>query len=534
MTQRRFLILLFALAAGTRLFAAYWHYQDMNIDEVVSAYEAFSLAETGRDRTGAIWPLYFLNFGFGENVTYAYLLVPLFTFFGAQSFLTPIPSFVFNTLAVMMFYFWTRRMFSDSVARTASVLLAISPWHLILTSYEYNVALIPFLLFTGLWGFFVGIQDKKTWGFFVTVSCFVLAMYTYGIAMMLIPFELLTLLWFFRSKVRTFRVEFFLLILLGTALVLPLFLFMLTAEDGVVSLWPGSFPILGWTRASLFIPPGTPLNLALQQIAENFLAVFSLRPWFWNLDFYVAPPMLSLLWLWEAPLIVIGLMHAYRNRRQPAWRWVFWWSVVGLLPTLLITHEFNPHPWRLIMLLGIGELLAAQGLAVLYGAFKNTSLRRFGSVGAGVIILGSLLFFALRFTNPLPLSVYQFRQGGIAETMNILARVQQDTDRVVISDSEYRYYFFYLDVLWYERVSPAEFQRLYRDIADPIPGYFVPQIGKITFCYKARGCMIEEEYRKDPHGLWMVRGNELEHVPEFAKTVFPDGESVFRLIQTQP
>lgn len=531
MTQRRFLILLFALAAGTRLFAAYWHYQDMNIDEVVSAYEAFSLAETGRDRTGAIWPLYFLNFGFGENVTYAYLLVPLFTFFGAQSFLTPIPSVVFNTLAVMMFYLWTRRMFSDSVARTASVLLAISPWHLLLTSYEYNVSLIPFLLFTGLWGFFVGIQDKKTWGFLVTMSCFVLAMYTYGIAMMLIPFELLTLLWFFRSELRFARSAVVIVFLLGFVLIAPLLIFMAMPESGNVSLWSGSFPVLHWTRAGMFITPDAPLGLALLQMLQNVTDIVSLRPLFWNLDFVIAPKNLGLFWPWELPLILVGLVFIFLRKTKGHWRFIVAWSVLAIAPSLLMANEFHPHPWRLIFLLGVGELIAAVGFIALKNLMTHQRSRSIFSVAFVMMTLGSMGWWLYRFTDPLPLGVYTFRQGGITSMMELIQKHSADVDRVVMDDQLLRSYFFYPDVLWYQRRDPSEFQEMFQEIEDPEPGYFVPRIGKTVFCYIERGCDIETMYRQDPSGLFVVWGDTLKMIDAVEEIRHPDGAVLFRMLK---
>ncbi len=533
MTQRRFLILVFLLAASLRIFVAFWHYEDMNVDEVVSAYEAYSLVETGKDRTGASWPLYFYNFGFGENVTYAYLLFGLFKIFGVHAFLTPVPSLVFNVAAVMVFYFFIRRLFTEKIAQLATMLFVFSPWHLILTSYEYNVALIPFLLFAGLWGYLKAVQAHKPWGFILTLLCFVLAFYTYGIAMMVLPFGVFLLVFFFPLRDRFMRINLFLVALLGMLLVLPFVLFLLQPTSGNVSLWSGSFPVLQWSRASLFIPPALPPLLAYQQIVQNFLSMFSFAPWFLNLDFYVAPRGLSLLWIWEAPFIIYGFVHAFRNQKNPSWRFLFWWSVVGIIPALFMAREFNPHPWRLIFLLGIGEVIAGVGVVSMWGSLKSLRDKKIFLWSAGVILTFSVIFFAVRFSDRLPLSVYQFRQGGIAQAMEILEQESRSADRVVISDTRHMYYFFYLDVLWYGRVNPWDFQRTFQAIDDPEPGYFVPQIGNIAFCYAQRGCNVSEEYRNNPQTLFMVRGDELSGIPAAREILFPNGTTAFRFIKTQ-
>ena len=56
----------------------------LNADELGSAYDAYSLGRFGVDRWEKSWPLYFINYGDGQNALYTYLLVPIFLLFGTS------------------------------------------------------------------------------------------------------------------------------------------------------------------------------------------------------------------------------------------------------------------------------------------------------------------------------------------------------------------------------------------------------------------------------------------------------------------
>ena len=58
----------------------------LNVDEVGSAYDAYSLLHFGVDRWLKSWPVYFINYVDGQNALYAYLLIPVFFFFGTSTY----------------------------------------------------------------------------------------------------------------------------------------------------------------------------------------------------------------------------------------------------------------------------------------------------------------------------------------------------------------------------------------------------------------------------------------------------------------
>jgi hypothetical protein len=56
------------------------------VDEATAGYETFSLLRTGADRWGLAFPVYFVNWGSGQNVLYSYLSIPFVSLFGLSRF----------------------------------------------------------------------------------------------------------------------------------------------------------------------------------------------------------------------------------------------------------------------------------------------------------------------------------------------------------------------------------------------------------------------------------------------------------------
>ena len=56
----------------------------LNVDEVGSAYDAYSLGHFGVDKWMKSWPIYFKNYGDGQHALYTYLLVPIMLINGSS------------------------------------------------------------------------------------------------------------------------------------------------------------------------------------------------------------------------------------------------------------------------------------------------------------------------------------------------------------------------------------------------------------------------------------------------------------------
>lgn len=117
-------------------------------EEAAIGYDAYSILKTGKDFHGNSWPLVaFESFGDYKPSLYFYATVPSVAIFGLNTFAVRFPSALFGTLTVLMVYLLIK---DKHTALIASLLLAISPWHLQLSRAGFEANLGLFLLVLGV------------------------------------------------------------------------------------------------------------------------------------------------------------------------------------------------------------------------------------------------------------------------------------------------------------------------------------------------------------------------------------------------
>jgi len=117
-------------------------------EEAALGYDAYSILKTGKDFHGNSWPLVaFESFGDYKPSLYFYATVPSVVIFGLNTFAVRFPSALFGTLTVLLVYFLIK---DKRTALIASLLLAISPWHLQLSRAGFEANLGLFLLVLGV------------------------------------------------------------------------------------------------------------------------------------------------------------------------------------------------------------------------------------------------------------------------------------------------------------------------------------------------------------------------------------------------
>ena len=162
---------------------------------------------------------YLESFGDFKPPLYAYLDIIPIKIFGLNEFATRFPSAFFGVLTVLVTYFLVRRIFSfsrnspprsrfatsrgwpnglprgESVALLSAFLLVISPWHINLSRAAFEANVASFFIVAGVWLFLAAIQNKK-WLLLLSVSSFVLSIYTFNTARIVSPilFILLSLI----------------------------------------------------------------------------------------------------------------------------------------------------------------------------------------------------------------------------------------------------------------------------------------------------------------------------------------------------
>lgn len=172
-----------------------------NQDEAFAAYEAFSLLNYGVDSAGYTNPAYFVSWGSGMNVLESYLAIPFMWLFGCNEIAFRLPQLICAVFSMPVLYLLLRRLFNEKTALIGLGLLAISPWHIMLSRWGLESNLAPaFLLF----GFFFLVKGCEKNGFLLLSALFYgISLYAYSITWLAVPIMLVAFgIYILRRKIK--------------------------------------------------------------------------------------------------------------------------------------------------------------------------------------------------------------------------------------------------------------------------------------------------------------------------------------------
>lgn len=225
--------LVFALGCFLRFYHLTTLPDGLNQDEASIGYEAFSLAFYGVDRYGNPFPVYPITWGSGGgSPLLIYLTALSFKLFGVSIFVLRGTVAFFGCLTLPLFYLLVKEAKSSLSGLQSSptgllgmLLLAIAPWHILLTRWTLDYGLIPFTFGLAILVLMKAARRQST-GLYVLASALAaLNMYSYGSANIVIPvFLLLCVFFLMRGKILSIR-QLFLCMLMFLLVCAPLFLF---------------------------------------------------------------------------------------------------------------------------------------------------------------------------------------------------------------------------------------------------------------------------------------------------------------------
>jgi hypothetical protein len=181
--------LLFALILSAGILARVWDFgalpPGLRLDEASSGVDAYDLLRFGLDRNGVSFPVHFISWGSGQNALYAYLMIPFLALGGLNPFTVRLPMLITGVLTMPLVYFVAKRTWSQSAGLIAMFLLAISPWHIVLSRWGLESNLLPFVFLVGYSCLLKSGPDNR---WFVSAGLFLgLCLYAYGTAYAAVP-----------------------------------------------------------------------------------------------------------------------------------------------------------------------------------------------------------------------------------------------------------------------------------------------------------------------------------------------------------
>lgn len=330
------LLLLLAAGAAVRIYAFGSIPNGIFIDEAIIGYDAYSLLHYGIDHNGFSYPVHLASFGSGQHALYAYLSMPFIAALGLNQVSIRLVNLVFGLLALGVFYLLALRTDGRKTALAALFLLAINPWHIMISRWGLECNLFPAIFLLATYFLARSLQGGRTFG--VAMLLYGVSLYAYGTAYYVVPVFLLMLAVYLGLH-RRLRLK----ALLGGGLILaltglPIALYVTVNALGWQTIQIGAVTIPRLPAAARFTQIFSPFsdggiyeNLANNAAVLTRLLISQKDGYLWN-----AIPGFGSLYLFGLPLVLGGLWAVVLEKQsQRTFRlnnvFLFWLAAALLL-----------------------------------------------------------------------------------------------------------------------------------------------------------------------------------------------------------
>lgn len=425
-----------------------------NQDEAFAGYEAWSLLHYGIDADGYPNPVYLTAWGSGMNALQSWLMMPFAALFGLTETAARLPQLLLGCATLPVFYCLLRDTLGRRTALVGLALLAVSPWHIMLSRWALESNLAPFFLITGYWLLLKGLREPRWW--MAAAAVYGIGLYSYALTWVVVPLTLIL----FAVCLPVFRPQAFrsrwLWISVGIlfVLALPLILFYLVNHDLLPEIVT---PFLSIPHMPAFRDSELSLqNLFRAQTWQNLYTLYIKQNdgLLWNTTRF------GLFYHWTVPFLFIGagrmlrrIWQALRSRRMPVELLLLLPLAAGLFAGMLTerpnTNRTNCVPLFLLLLIaaGIEALFLAPGR-------WSSLLPALAGIAAVVSLSAFVWYYFREYDQALS---WTFQKG----VRDAVAYIQaNDFEDVWVSPSV-----SYSKILFYERVPTPQYLETvrYRD-----------------------------------------------------------------------
>src|SRR5215207_3996367 len=417
------------------------------IDESSIAYNALTVARSGRDEHGEAWPLYFRAFGDYKNPTYVYLLAAVFRVTGPSITAARLLSAALGAAAAVLLGLLALRLTRSVEAGVVVACSALlTPWlyessRLVFEVAAYPLACVLFLLALRR------ASGRERWAasdMFALAVTLALLTYTYSTGRLLAPL-LAAGLAFFVTRRNLARVAATWAAYAVT--LVPLLVYSLRHPGALA----GRFSLI------TYVTPQSSFVDDLRAFAVHYVA--DVNPWRWlvtgeqNIRDHLpdSPALLAATVL----LAAAGLLCVLREHRREAWwRFQLYALAASVVPAALTVNEFPQL--RLIAFPVFLHVLAVPAVARLTGGGRWMRTALYASV---VLLVAQGAHFQWRFHARPPERWYVFDARFPARVLAPALEAARGS-RVYLYDPPGRS--GYIQALWHGALGGAEPSRFVR------------------------------------------------------------------------
>jgi 4-amino-4-deoxy-L-arabinose transferase-like glycosyltransferase len=164
-------------------------------DERAIGYNAYSIAQIGRDEWGVHLPWVFKSFGDYKLPLYIYLTAIPVKLFGLNPFSIKITAALCGSLSVLLIYLIALNIFKNKpIALMTGIFFAFSSYGIFYSHLAQETILANFLIITGLWLETIFIKNKKIVWWCLSMLVLAVSVFAYGSARIISPILLVLFL----------------------------------------------------------------------------------------------------------------------------------------------------------------------------------------------------------------------------------------------------------------------------------------------------------------------------------------------------
>lgn len=547
MKKKCLFLLILAIAI---FFRSYWLDRvppSASLDEASIGYNAFSILKTGADEYGTKFPLLLRAYDDWRPALYVYLVIPFVKILGLNVLAVRLPSAILSVLTIIATYFLIKELFSNcgglrspdgnflrcktsrglaslvsllenlsgstaALALIVAFLLAISPWHIYLSRLGHEVnAGLAFFIFAMFFSFY-----KKA---YPATIFFILSFISYQSEKIFIPMMLLGMAIIYRKELLNQWKKIILILILSFIVLIPFT--KETLQPNALIRFKGT-SILEAKKEELAGKTGLERRFLMGQIImKNYLLHFNPQWLFTNSGAESHKvPSLGIFYLWEAPLMAIGILYLLKNSKQKTNQLLLWWILVAPLPATLTTQV--PHAMRTMQMLPVPQVLVAIGIYEIFHFVQNDKKIQFFSICFLSFFILLFSFFSLyrNYFVVFPKEQSKSFQYALKDAVFYANQHQGEYSKIVFSNQNdlYQSYMFFL---FYTRYDP----KLYQQQGGTKSGGFAEthKFGKFEF----RPIDWNKE-KKDGKNLYIVNPTDLSE--SFKTFFYLDGKEGIKIV----
>lgn len=424
----------------------------LDVDEVSIGYNAYAIAQTGRDEYGEALPLLFRAYGEYKRPLYVYAAAASVAVLGPKESAVRLPAALLGALSVPALYAVAVLLLKDwRFGLAAATLLAFSPWHLQFTraAREVSVLLLAVLLLAAaLLAAFRARGAGAGWLYVGAAVAFLAAIYGATAGVIFAPALGLLLIWVYRRRVLGAPP-----IWLGAAVMIAAVGCLPAASQfasgqastrfGQISVFSDEEVVaLSARRVEQDKKDGVPWlvnhpwTLGARRAVDVYLSHFDPTYLFTRGDpeWRHHSSDTAQLYLWELPLVLAGLYRVVREWHTPSMRVLAGWLLLGPLPGAFATGR--THAVHSITMLPALYMLAVVGVPCVWRWLRTRRLGAAFTVAWALLFPASIAFHLFTYYRYYPVEHAESWASGQLETFRAaqeeLARGR--VERVVVPD----------------------------------------------------------------------------------------------------